>query len=179
MVRRFGQWRDSGRFRSATLGRSRETTKTEALAKLAEILRPINSREATTVDFRTIVEDFVNGVYFPVNRRRWKKSTIACNEHRVAYHISKEFGDRKLVGITRDELQTFLEVKASSGLSFSVVDHLRWDLSQIFNLARSEGAIHRNPAEFLVTPKNATKPERSVMSREDVKKCGEVLPLRE
>jgi hypothetical protein len=67
--------------------------------------------------------------------------------------------------ITRDELQTFLEEKASSGLSFSVVDHLRWDLSQIFNLARSEGAIHRNPAEFLVTPKNATKPERSVMSR--------------
>ena len=66
-----------------------------------------------------------------------------------------------------------------SALSFSVVDHLRWDLSQIFNLARSEGAIHRNPAEFLVTPKNAAKPERSVMSREDVKKCVEVLPLRE
>jgi integrase len=174
-----GQWRDSGRFRSAALGRIRETTKTEALAKLAEILRPINSREATTVDFRTTVEDFVNGVYFPVNRRRWKKSTIACNEHRVAYHINKAFGDRKLNEITRDDLQTFLEEKASSGLSFSVVDHLRWDLSQIFNLARSEGAIHRNPAEFLVTPKNAAKPERSVMSREDVKKCLAVLSLRE
>src|SRR5438105_2780431 len=56
---------------------------------------------------------------------------------------------------------------------------LRWDLSQIFNLARSEGAIHRNPAEFLVTPKNAAKPERSVMSKEDVKKCVAVLPVRE
>ena len=138
MVRRFGQWRDSGRFRSATLGRSRETTKTEALAKLAEILRPVNSRKATTVDFRTTVEDFVTDVYFPVNRRRWKKSRIACNEHRVAYHINKAFGGRKLIEITRDALQTFLEEKASGGLSFSVVDHLRWDLSQIFNLARSE-----------------------------------------
>jgi hypothetical protein len=62
-----GQWRDSGRFRSTALGRIRDTTKTEALAKLAEIKRPLNSREATTVDFRTTVEDFVNGVYFPVN----------------------------------------------------------------------------------------------------------------
>jgi integrase len=77
------------------------------------------------------------------------------------------------------ELQTFLEGKASSGLSFSVVDHLRWDLSQIFSLARSEGAILRNPAELLVTPKNAPKPDRLVMSKEDVKKCVAVLPLRE
>src|SRR5215468_8940953 len=101
-----GQWRDNGRFKSQALGRIREATKTEALAKLAEILRPINSREATTVDFRTTLEDFLNGVYFPVNRRRWKKSTIACNEHRVAYYINKAFGDRKLIEITRDDLQT-------------------------------------------------------------------------
>src|SRR5215813_7547629 len=174
-----GQWREYGRFKSQALGRIREVTKAEAQIKLAEILRPINSRETSTIDFRTTLEDFLNAVYFPVNRRRWKKSTIATNEHRVAVHISKAFGDRKLIEITRDELQTFLEEKANSGFSFSVVDHLRWDFSQIFSLARSEGAILRNPAELLVTPKNAAKPERLVMSKEDVKKCVEVLPLRE
>ena len=109
-----GQWRDNGCFRSQALGRIRETTKTEAQAKLAEILRPINSREATNVDFRTTVEEFLNAVYFPVNRRRWKKSTIASNEHRVAHHITKAFGDRKLIEITRNELQTFLGEKAET-----------------------------------------------------------------
>src|SRR5262245_20893735 len=117
------QWRDNGNLKSLALGRIRETSKAEAQAKLAEILQPINSRETTTVDHRTTVEQFLNAVYFPVNRRRWKKSTIACNEHRVTYHIDKAFGDRRLNEITRDELQTFLEEKASSGLSFSVVDH--------------------------------------------------------
>jgi hypothetical protein len=32
--------------------------------------------------------------------------------------IPRAFGDRKLIEITRDDLQTFLEEKASSGLSF-------------------------------------------------------------
>ena len=35
-------------------------------------------------------------------------------------------------------LQAFLERKADEGLSFSVVDHLRWDLSAIFEMAIAE-----------------------------------------
>jgi integrase len=49
----------------------------------------------------------------------------------------------------------------------------------LFTLARSEGAILRNPAELLVTPKNAARSVRSVMGKEDVKKCVAALPLRE
>jgi hypothetical protein len=42
--------------------------------------------------------------------------------------------------------------KTRAGLSFSTVDHLRWDLKQIFDMAIAEGHIVRNPALLLFTP---------------------------
>ena len=87
--------------------------------------------------------------------------------------------DRQLNGIRRDELQDLLDGKASAGLSFSVVDHLKWDLSQIFELAVNEGQIERNPARLLFTPKKAGRQEKRVLSVAEVKRCLEVLDLRE
>ena len=64
-------------------------------------------------------------------------------------------------------------------LSFSMVDHLRWDLNQIFAMAVSEDLIRKNPAELLFTPSEAKRGERLVMTIEEVKKCFAVLDLRE
>jgi len=38
-------------------------------------------------------------------------------------------------------LQVLLEEKAEVGLSLSVVDHLRWDLKQVFDMAVAEGVL--------------------------------------
>lgn len=38
----------------------------------------------------------------------------------------------------REELQAFLDRKGAAGLSFSTVDHLRWDLDQIVEMAVAE-----------------------------------------
>jgi hypothetical protein len=43
-------------------------------------------------------------------------------------HIITDLGSLEIPSITRDLLQQYLEQKAALGLSFSVVDHLRWDL---------------------------------------------------
>ena len=51
-------------------------------------------------------------------------------------------------------LQDLLDAKAT-GLSFSVVDHLRWDLKQVFDMTVAEGHVERNPALLLFTPKEA------------------------
>src|SRR5688572_7949989 len=80
-----GQWRDNGQHKSETLGRVRDMTKTEALNAISEILRPLNSREATTVTHKTTLEDFLSGIYFPVNQRRWKDSTFGTNKQRVTF----------------------------------------------------------------------------------------------
>ena len=51
----------------------------------------------------------------------------------------------------RDQLQGFLDEKAAGGLSFSTIDHLRWDLRQVFEMAVAEGFLLRNPAKLLFT----------------------------
>jgi len=90
------------------------------------------------------------------------------------------FGERELAAFKRDELQDFLDGKAKrEGLSFSVVDHLRWDLKQIFDMAVAEGQIERNPALLLFTPKEAKKPVRRAMTISEVQLCFASLDQRE
>ena len=60
-------------------------------------------------------------------------------------------------GFKPSELQAFLERKASSEFSFSVVDHLTWDLRSIFEMAVAERVIAANPAKVLYTPDSAKK----------------------
>jgi hypothetical protein len=79
--------------------------------------------------------------------------------NRVSVHLVAPFSDRELSGFRRDELQDLLHLKVNKdGLSFSVVDHLRWDLKQSFDMAVAEGQVVRNPALLLFTPKEAGSP---------------------
>ena len=67
-------------------------------------------------------------------------------------HLVSAFEERELATFKRDELQDLLDAKATA-LSFSVVDHLRWDLKQVFDMAVAEGQVERNPALLLFTPR--------------------------
>lgn len=92
----------------------------------------------------------------------------------------KDLGQRGLAGFRRDELQDLLDRKAKQdGLSFSVVDHLRWDLKSIFDMAVADGLMERNPAQLLFTPKEAKKPVRRAMTIKEVQICFSVLGQRE
>ena len=59
------------------------------------------------------------------------------------------------------------------------MDHLRWDLKQIFDLAMAEGLMVRNPAMLLFTPKEAAKPVRKVMNMKEVQMLFGALDQRE
>ena len=72
-----------------------------------------------------------------------------------------------------------LDAKGGAGLSFSIVDHLRWDLKQILDMALAEGHVVRNPAQLLFTPRDAAKPVRRVMNLKEVQICFAVLDQRE
>ena len=74
--------------------------------------------------------------------------------------------------------QGFLDQKAAT-LSFSTVDHLKWDLVSIFRMAVAEGCSRRNPAELLFTPREAKRPERQTLNMKEVNKLFESLELRE
>jgi integrase len=170
------RWWDGGRRPARTLGLVSEMTKTQAQTALAAILTPINNRFSAPTG-RCKFGEFVDHVYLPFYRRKWKESTTEENEGRVARHLVVEFEARSLDSLSRDELQALLDRKVAS--SFSVVDHLRWDLNQIFQMAVVEGYLQRNPAALLFTPRECRRAVTRIMAVEDVRLLFSVVEVRE
>jgi integrase len=111
--------------------------------------------------------------------RKWKGSTAECNEYRLRFHLTNEFGARTIGGFSRDELQTLLDRKTADGLSYSTVAHLRWDLSQVFKMVVAEGYVLRSPAALLFVPREAPRPSQRTLTIEEVRTVLSVLELRE
>ena len=171
-------WWEDGHRRKRTLGRIGKMTKAEAQKELAAILAPLNSRESPPSKAWALA-DFMASVYLPFYRRKWKRSTAMTNEDRMNYHLVSEFGSCTLGSFTREQLQDFLDGTAAAGLSFSLVDHLRWDLKQVFDMAVAEGFLLRNPAQLLFTPRECPRPATKIMKAEEVRKLFGVLGVRE
>ena len=146
-------WWVDRRRKSRVIGLVKNMTKSDAREEVDRIVTEVNAkREQNRV---WSFGEFVTEVYFPYYSRKWKDSTKENNVNRVKVHLVSAFGTRELPSFQRDELQDLLDEKAQSGLSFSVVDHLRWDMKQIFDMAVAEGHVERNPALLLFTPKRS------------------------
>ncbi len=172
-----GMWWVDSRRKSRVLGLVKDISKSEARQAVNRIVAEENARRNQDRVWR--FGEFVDDVFVPYYSRKWKKSTREDKVNRVANHCVARFKDRELGSLRRDELQDLLDEEAKRGLSFSLIDHIRWDLKQIFDMGVAEGHIQRNPALLLFTPKEAVRRERRVMNLEEVKRCLEVLDLRE
>ena len=163
-----------------TLGWASEMTKGMADEKRQEFMREINGGGRTTGATRPpTVAEFLEQVYLPFYRGKWKESTAGTSENRLRHHIGKELGTQRLEHLTLAPLQQFLEQKAASGLSFSVVDHIRWDLSSMFEMAVSEKVIAVNPTTALYTPRSAKRSESQSMSAQQVELALGAVNFRE
>jgi integrase len=171
-----GLWYEDGRKKSRVIGLIKDMTKGEAREAVAKLV----TEERAKSDGRNAVTfgSFVEHVYFPYYSRKWKDSTRENNVNRISVHLVKAFEERELPGFKRDELQDLLDAKTKS-LSFSVVDHLRWDLKQIFDMAIAEGHITLNPALLLFTPRDAKRPQRRSLNITQVQLLFSALPPRE
>jgi len=170
-------WWVDRRRKSRVIGLVKDITKSDARAAVDRIVAEVNAKREQNRVWR--FGEFVAEVYFPYYSRKWKESTKANNVNRVSVHLVGKFGELELSSFRRDALQDLLDEKVQSGLSFSVVDHLRWDMKQIFDMAVAEGQVERNPALLLFTPREAAKPIRRVMNMEEVQNCFAALDLRE
>lgn len=173
------QFRDlDGKKRKVSLGPVSSTKKFDAETRLAKILEPINARVVEPSP-DILFGAFVRQIYLPFYRRKWKESTVETNRDRIEHQLMPAFEGRPLSEFTRDGLQGFLDAKASVGLSYSTVAHLRWDLRQILRMAMTEGYILRNPAELLFVPREAPRPQVPQLTPDQVKVFLSVLGLRE
>jgi len=161
--------------KSRVLGFVKDMTKGDARESVAAIVASLTHEQNGTRTFGA----FVESAYFAFYSRKWKESTRENNVNRISVHLVSAFAERELTSFQRDELQDLLDAKARSGLSFSVVDHLRWDLKQIFDMAIAEGYIRLNPAVMLFTPKEAKKPVHRAMTIGEVVTCFGALDQRE
>ena len=171
-----GQWWVGDKRQSVVLGLIKDMTKGQAREKVARIVAEENAKRQADRAWK--FGEFVEQIFFPFYRRKWKASTEGTVVQRISFHLVLEFADRELKSFRRDELQDLLDRKAKS-LSYSVVDHLRWDMKQIFDMAEAEGQVDRNPARLLFTPKEAAKPVRRAMTMKEVQICFSVLERRE
>ncbi len=173
-----GMWWVDGKRKSRVLGLVKEMTKSKAREEVGKIIAEENAKRGAQRVWH--FGEFVEQVYFPYYSRKWKASTRGSTMNRISIHLVTALKDRELPSFTRDELQDILDRKTGEEkLSFSTVDHLRWDLKQIFDMALAEGHIVRNPALLLFTPKEAAKPERHFMTIAEVQTCFRVLGQRE
>jgi len=171
-----GKYRKDGRHKTKSLGKHREVTKSEAQKEFAEFLQTVID-QSPEISPDVTLKSFVEDVYFPFYERKWKTSTAMTNKDRIQREIVTPLGHREPRTFTRDELQTFLDSKSS--MSFSTVEHLRWDFRQIFDMAIAEGIVNRNPADLLFTPRECSKPEHRTMTVDEIKRALDVLELRE
>ena len=170
-----------GERRYHTIGWASEMTKGQADEKREEFMREVNGgvgRSAGAIRPPT-VDEFLEQVYFPFYLGKWKESTAGTSANRIRHHIGGDLGKNRLEDLTLAALQQFLERKAASGLSFSMVDHLRWDLSSMFELAVSEKLLLVDPTASLYTPKAAKRAATDSMAIEDVERAMKSLEFRE
>jgi len=172
-----GMWYADGGRKSKVLGLVKDLSKSDARAAVNRIVTEVDTKRDQNRIWK--FGEFVTEVYFPYYSRKWKHSTRENNVNRVSVHLVASFGERELSSLKRDELQDLLDAKANGGLSFSVVDHLRWDVKQVLDMAVAEGLLVRNPALLLFTPRDATKPVRRVMNLKEVQICFAALDQRE
>jgi hypothetical protein len=97
-------------------------TKSRAQEEQAKFMRGINGGECEENRARPVlVSEFVNRVYLPYYRLKWKGSTKGTSESRIQFHIVGDLGNRQLESFTPTVLQAYLEGKAVTH-GFSVVD---------------------------------------------------------
>jgi integrase len=174
-----GQYREGGTRRNVKLGMVSKMTKDDAKRKLAEILQPINSTKEQ-ISPSMVFGDFIRDRYFPFARGKWKASTRSTTQDRIRFHIIEEFDKQQIGSLTSESLQMFLNKKAESGLSRSMVSHLRFDLNAIFKYAEAHKACPINPAKILYTPRGCQKKSESrTMTKEEVQKMLASLCVRE
>ena len=174
-----GKYYENGIGRTKVLGRCADVTEGGAQAKLQQCLRPLNESAGLRHTLPTNFRAYIANVFLPQRRKKWKDSTDQTTTERFETHLFAAFENCELGDLTRDRLQNFLDAKARSGLSRSVVSHLRWDLNAVFKMAAEDTLVQGNPAGSLVTPKYAQNLIKRTMSKEQVQQASSAFDLRE
>jgi len=162
-----GKYYENGKSRTRVLGHVASMNEGQAWAELQrKYLNPINEaigfRQTLPSNFR----EYVTRVFIPHRREKWKEDSTEKTTLERFNYLFRAFEKFELKDLKRERQQQFLNERAKAGLSWNVVNHLKWDLHAIFKMAEEDGLVNGNQAGSLVTPKAAKRPEKRIMTRE-------------
>jgi integrase len=175
------QWREPGYSgpRTRYLGRCAEVSRAEARKEADRILAQLNvlapSRRSSVCSLAT----FVDETYLEVKTRSWKASTRYTTEQIIRDYILKEIGPESIAAIDRKRLQQLLDALAAGGKSSSVVNHVRFQLQAIFEMASGDGLITVNPTKGLCPPRCKRQADKRDMTVDQVLLAQSFLGIRE
>ena len=173
------QWREGSLHRTRELGLCSKVNRLAAESLLQEILRPVNEGAQQEKKGDVTFEQFVELEYLPVFKQKWKFSTADTETQRMRCHLNRALGRKLITEISRSDMQRVLD-KTAGTCGKSMVDHLRFRLRSIFELAVSEGVVDRNPAVALFTPRQIKAGRaRKVLTPEQSEVMISALGMRE
>src|SRR5579863_8017643 len=103
------QWWHNGRRKSKVVGLVKDMSRSQAKQELTKLIAEENAKREQKEIWR--FGEFVDDVFVPYGRRKWKKSTRVDKVNRMSVHFALTLKDRELAGIRRDELQDLLDEK--------------------------------------------------------------------
>lgn len=106
---------------------------------------------------------------------RYKPSALAGYERAWKNQIQPDFGSRRIATITRQELQKWVDRKASKGAPKSTINNALDPLRVLFRRARKRGEVVTIPTADLELPANAEEAMRFA-EPEEAAKLIEALP---
>ena len=178
------------RFREPVIGASGETefvrrseilgpvadlpTRHDAETVLSDRLRRINSSDyhpRSCCSFRSFVQEWEAQAHPSL-----KYATQAHYKYVVNTHLLPVFGNVQLRLISRESIQTFLAEKLKQGLSWGTVKHCRATLGTILGTAEFWGYIENNPVRKTRLPRRGLRPEKTVLTPEQLSSLLQRLP---
>lgn len=81
-----------------------EYAKERSRGPIGVILKPFNEGAGQSQKPIYTFGVYLEGVFLPVVRRKWKESTRVTTEPRMTYHLLPALGDGLLQQITRDQM---------------------------------------------------------------------------
>jgi integrase len=150
-------------------------TRRQAERILSDRLRGINSGDYRPQSSCTL-SDFVQRTWFPEVLPTLKYPSKKHYEYIVNGHMIPVFGDMQLRLISRESIQSFLNSKLRSGLSWKTVKHIRTSFGTVLGAAEMRGLIQSNPARHTKLPRRGPVTEKAPIAPEKIRQLLEALP---
>jgi integrase len=150
-------------------------TRRQAEQILSDRLRGINSGDYRPQSSCTL-SDFVHRTWFPEVLPTLKYPSKKHYEYIVNVHMIPAFGDMQLRLISREAVQSFLNGKLRSGLSWKTVKHIRTTFGTVLGAAGMLGLIQSNPARKTKLPRRGPVAEKTPIAPEKIRQLLEALP---